>query len=99
MHGASLVLTWVALGMGVFCLALGVTSLTLRRVVLPWLRQRIRWQQFGWSQLLMGAYLVLETGPRLSNASSAVLVIISAIAFVPLGAAVVVMMRARRPGA
>jgi hypothetical protein len=99
MHGSSLALTWVALGIGVVCLALGVTSLTRRRVVLPWLRQRIRWQQFGWSQLLMGAYLVLETGPRLANVSSAVLITISAFAFVPLGAAVAVMMRARRPGA
>jgi drug/metabolite transporter (DMT)-like permease len=98
MHGLSLVLTWIAFGMGVLTLALGVTSLTRRRVVLPWLRQRIQWQQFGWSQLLMGAYLVLETAPRLANVASAVLITISAIAFVPLVAAVVVMMRARQPG-
>jgi tellurite resistance protein TehA-like permease len=97
MDGPALILTWVAFGMGVLSLAFGVISLTRRRVAFPWLRQRTTWQQYGWSQVLFSVYLLLETGPRLSNVSPDALVTISTIAFLPLVAAIVVMMRAQRP--
>lgn len=96
MHGAALVLTWAAFGIGILGLALGVTSLERRRVVLPWLRQRAPWRQYGWSQVLMSAFVLLETVPRLSNVSLEIIRTLSAIAFVPLIAAVVVMMRTPR---
>jgi hypothetical protein len=98
MHGLPLILTWIAFGMGVVCLAVGVTSLTRRRVAIPWLRRRIEWQRYGWFQVLFSVYLLLETGPRLSNVSSVVLSTLSTVAFLPLLAAVVVGFRARRPG-
>jgi hypothetical protein len=98
MHGLALITTWVTFGAGLLFLAVGVTSLARRQVVPPWMRRRIEWQPFGWSAVLYGAFILLETLPRLANVSSGVELTFSVVALVPVLAAVVVQMRAQRPG-
>jgi 2-polyprenyl-6-methoxyphenol hydroxylase-like FAD-dependent oxidoreductase len=98
MHGLAVIATWTAFGAGLLVLADGVTSLVRRQVVLPWMRQRIEWQRFGWSQVLLSTFILLETVPRLANVSSGVVLAISVVAFVPVLAAGIVQMRAQRPG-
>jgi hypothetical protein len=79
------IVTWIALAVG--CLSIGAGALALaggKVLVLPWQRQRIRVRPWAWSQVLLGIFLLLETVPRLADASVTVVLGFSFGAAIPL---------------
>ncbi|MEU5632668.1 hypothetical protein ACH47C_13430 [Streptomyces rishiriensis] len=66
---------WVALGAGCFVVAVGVLALIGRQVA-PQARSR----RSGWGRIAMGGGFVLDGGARLLGVSSAVGLVVSAVA-------------------
>lgn len=88
MHGVAQASTWVALIMGILALATGGVTVARGNVALPWLRRRVRWQPWGWGQVLLGVFLMLETLPRLANGPAALVLGLSFGALAPLAACI-----------
>ena len=90
MHGVSLATTWAAFAVGLFAAIAGAATLMVQRSLLR-RDGRIGWRRSGWSQMLLGAFVLVETISRLAGASSATVLAFSGVAFVPLIAAIVLM--------
>jgi hypothetical protein len=96
MRSTSLVVMGVACAMGALLVVAGVIGLTGRRVVALRARQRLAWRPYGWGQLFLGVFAGIESVPRLAGFSSRVVLMTSAVAFVPLVAAVLMLIKAQR---
>lgn len=89
-----LAMLWATCGLGLLALTTGVVSLLLRQVF-PWLRSRVRWQPWAWSNVMFGLFLMVESVPRLAGTTPGWALGFSLVAFVPLAAFVDLSMRAR----
>jgi hypothetical protein len=96
MSGNAVFITKVALATGLISVVLGaVTAIRDRPLLpqsaLPWLRRRpkrqvVNWRRFGAGQVLFGIYVLIETVPRVADASAHLIFVCSLVAFVPLAA-------------
>jgi hypothetical protein len=93
-HQLAVVISWIGLIVGVFVLAFGAIVLTTRRLP-PWLREKMLWRPYGWSQLCFGAFVLIETAPRIAGAPAALGLALSIVAVVPLVAGLVCLNRAQ----
>lgn len=88
--------TWGALITGVVTLGFGVATL-LRQKVFVIGRQHngksIEWRPFGWWQILLGTFIVVETVPRVTGASSWLVLVLSLFAFIPLACGIAALRR------
>jgi hypothetical protein len=96
MRSTSLVVMGVECAMGALLVVAGVIGLTGRRVVALRARQRLAWRPYGWGQLFLGVFTGIESVPRLAGLSSRVLLMTSAVAVVPLVAAILMLIKAQR---
>ena len=99
MHGLAQASTWVVFIVGIVSLAMGIFTVARGRVPLAWLRQRVRWQHWGWGQVLLGVFVLLETIPRLADSPAALVLGLSFVALVPLAGSISLYRRThlRRP--
>jgi hypothetical protein len=95
-HGAALVMQWIALIVGVLGFAHGIGTLARQQVVMPWMRGNVDWKLYGWSQALFGVFLAIETVPRITGAPDGLTLDLSMVAFVPMLAGVIFQLRARQ---
>jgi hypothetical protein len=97
MSEATTAMTRLAFAAGIVSVALGVATL-MRHRVFAWARRRpLRWKPFGWSQVLMGVWVIVETVPRLAAWPAVLVLATSIVALVPVIGAGVLQTRARRP--
>jgi hypothetical protein len=90
-------MTWAALAAGVFGGITGSVTLGRRTVtVLPWLDRGGSWQRVGWSQILFGIFVLVETVPRLANGSAGLILGLSLAALIPLAGSVALQASAQR---
>lgn len=96
MHGFALTMTWTAFATGIVAVAIGTVTLASKTVALPFARRRMHWQGYGLGMVLLGIWVTVETVPWLADASPDLMLALSVVAFVPLAAAITLLMRARR---
>ena len=90
-------ITWVALAAGLVAVATGLIALKREQVIFPWLRNRVRWQPWARSEIMIGSFILVETVPRLAGATSGWVLALSFVALVPLIIALDLSMRSRLP--
>ena len=95
MRQAAVVISWIAMVVGIFVLAIGVITLTTQRVSPPWLRGSMAWRPYGWSQLCLGSFVLIETAPRIAGAPDDVAFALSIVALLPLVAGLMCLSRAQ----
>jgi hypothetical protein len=75
---------WAALSAGVVVLGLGVATLVRKRVFgFATIGKTIQWRPYAWAQILMATFILVETVPRLADAPSGFVGVMSLLAFVP----------------
>jgi hypothetical protein len=97
LHGIGQTALWFAAGLAILQVATGAVTLGRRQVVLPWLRGRVRWQRWGWGMVTYGAFLLLESVPRLAGWSDESVLVLSGAALLPLLVGVVLQQGAWLP--
>lgn len=97
MHDGAQAATWVAFVAGLSALVTGTVTVARGKVALRWLRQRVSWRPWGWGQVLLGVFIVLETVPRLANGPDALVLALSLVALAPLAGSLVLYRRAQLP--
>jgi hypothetical protein len=87
--------TWVVLVLGVSALVTGAVTVARGKVALPWLGQRVFWRPWGWGQVSLGVFIMLETVPRLADGPDALVLVLSLVALAPLAGCIVLCRGAR----
>jgi len=91
----AIIATWIAMVIGVLVLVHGVITLAIRRIIWPWLRARMTWRLYGWSQVCFGSSVLLDTIPPVAGASAGLRFLLSGVAFLPIIAGIVCVSRAK----
>lgn len=89
--------TWVGFAVGCLGLALGLTTLARRKVAVPWLRRSTQWKRYGTGVSLIGVGFVLQASMSLADLESALGLVVTLGAVVPLVAGAVLLMRSDLP--
>jgi hypothetical protein len=85
--------TWVAFAVALLTLLVGTATLARKQIIFPWMRDRDSWKVRGWADILFGTFVLVETIPRLSHAPVGFVLVCSEVAFIPLGLAILLMVR------